>query len=174
MPPQHTISEVFSQCATCGLPLPLRRVRPGEVGASWVCMWCGGRIFGVFDSEQNPSAIGNVTPAEDVHPHGMTQSEQVEATYRRADGQVSDERHKSRRPSHYDVTVLLEGRDLPGRLEDLSAGGVGFVTTEALAPTVTIAVRFDRSIGRPVRRCIVRDCQPLFDGEFRIGAEFTS
>lgn len=176
MSPQQTVSEAISHCATCSLPLPLRRVRPGEVGASWVCMWCGGRVFGVFDSELNPSAIGNVTPAEDVNPRVLMEDELVETMYRRADrhGRVFDERHSNRRASHNDVMVLLPGRDLPARLEDLGPGGVGFVTGEALAPETLIDVRFDRSVGRPVRRCVVRACQALSEGEFRIGAEFTS
>lgn len=37
------------QCVDCELPLPLRRVGPGEDGQTWVCAGCGSRYYAVLD-----------------------------------------------------------------------------------------------------------------------------
>lgn len=55
-------------CTDCGLPLPLRRPRPGEVASSWACCGCGSRYFAVFDDRLSHDILANAHPAEHVNP----------------------------------------------------------------------------------------------------------
>jgi len=168
------VTELIDHCTSCGLPLPLRRVRPGEVGSSWVCMLCGARIFGVFDDELNPSALGNVTPAEDVDPRVLLDGEVIATMFRRSDrpARVFEERRLQRKETDNDVTVMIGARRVAGRLQDLSAGGIGLLTREALEINADVEIQFDRSVGRPVRRCVIKSSVSQAGGEFRVGAEF--
>jgi len=52
----------IGNCAECGLPIPLRRPREGEVGNSWICTGCGTRYFAVFDDYLPIDMLENVRP----------------------------------------------------------------------------------------------------------------
>jgi hypothetical protein len=54
----------IGQCVDCGMPIPLRRPKPGEFGTSWICRECGSRYFAVLDDAFPPDVRANVQPAE--------------------------------------------------------------------------------------------------------------
>ncbi len=56
----NTLTGRIGNCASCDLPLPLRRPGPEEVGTSWVCGYCGARYRAVFDDTAPPDHHFNV------------------------------------------------------------------------------------------------------------------
>ncbi len=68
---EHLIKLLTSRignCVDCGLPIPLRRLRPGEVGSSWECCGCGSRYFAVLDDRFSVDVLRNVRPAPRISP----------------------------------------------------------------------------------------------------------
>ncbi len=45
----NTLTDRIGTCLECGLPIPLRRPKPGEAASSWVCCGCGARYSAVLD-----------------------------------------------------------------------------------------------------------------------------
>lgn len=60
----NLLTDRIGACVDCGLPIPLRRVRPGETGRSWECAGCGARYYAVFDEGCAADSFRNVRPAE--------------------------------------------------------------------------------------------------------------
>ncbi len=50
-------------CTTCGVPLPLRRVEPGERYDLWQCTNCGEIVRGAHDPQARPAIRANCLPA---------------------------------------------------------------------------------------------------------------
>ncbi len=56
----------FRQCATCQLPLPLRRAQAHETPQRWACAMCGGRYLGVIAEDADPEHHRNVIRKDDA------------------------------------------------------------------------------------------------------------
>jgi len=54
----------LGKCAECGLPLPLRRPKPGEHAGSWMCAFCGSRYCAMLDENFPPDVLQNVRCAD--------------------------------------------------------------------------------------------------------------
>ncbi|MCK4660920.1 MAG: response regulator, partial [Phycisphaerae bacterium] len=50
----------IGNCVDCGLPIPLRRPRPGEAAESWQCRGCGSHYRAMFDESFPPQVLSNV------------------------------------------------------------------------------------------------------------------
>lgn len=57
------VRERIGACG-CGLPLPLRRPREGEVGGHWACAFCGSRFLAVLDEDAPPDMRVNARQDE--------------------------------------------------------------------------------------------------------------
>jgi CheY-like chemotaxis protein len=64
----NVLTDRIGKCIDCGLPIPLRRVRPGDVGRSWECCGCGSRYLAVLDEGSPPDLRRNVRPADRSYP----------------------------------------------------------------------------------------------------------
>jgi CheY-like chemotaxis protein len=60
------VSERISSCGGCGLPLPLRRPREGEVGGHWACAFCGSRYSALRDEDARPEILLNARQDEEL------------------------------------------------------------------------------------------------------------
>ena len=166
-------TECYS-CNVCGLALPIRLPRPGEVATSWECRFCGSRFYATLIDDSPPNVLTNVRPADDVHPRISIGSDVLAQLHKRdgRPGRDFDERHFHRVQSGVDLTLIIEGRKIATQSIDLSAGGVGFISPTAVEIGAIITARFESVPGKPSAICTVRNCTPRSDGRYRIGAEF--
>lgn len=171
--PSPTLEQGYA-CNSCGLVLPIRLPLPGEVASSWKCRFCGTRFYATLVDHSPASILGNVQPAEDIHPRIAIGGKVLAEMYRRKDrrGRRFEERHFTRIQSDFALTVVIGGAEMSARAVDLSAGGLGLIAPALPKVMDEIVVRFDSIPGRPAARCIVRNCSEIEPGQFRIGAEF--
>jgi CheY-like chemotaxis protein len=54
----------IGNCVSCGLPVPLRRPKPGEEAGSWECCGCGARYGAVLDPDCPKATLANVRPGK--------------------------------------------------------------------------------------------------------------
>jgi CheY-like chemotaxis protein len=60
----NLLTDRIGNCAECGLPIPLRRPKPGEPARSWVCCGCGASYHAVFDPDFPHDVLRHVRPAD--------------------------------------------------------------------------------------------------------------
>ena len=52
----------IGNCVDCGIPVPLRRMKPGEIGERWICAYCGMVYHAMLDETSPPGIQHNVRP----------------------------------------------------------------------------------------------------------------
>ncbi len=164
----------IDHCPSCGLPLPLRIPRPGEVAASWACTYCRERFFAVLDDDCPPDIHDNVQPAGDVNPRVIVAGETLATMHKRYGtlGRVLSQRHHHRQAAFHKVTLTVADRRLEVLTFDLSASGFGFLSGEDIAEGTEMTAQFHQPPRTPPCRCVVRHCTPGRDGQYRIGVVF--
>ncbi len=174
MPDSTAITTEYYTCNVCGLALPIRLPRPGEVASSWECRYCGSRFYATLIDDSPPNVLTNVRPADDVHPRISIGSEVLAQLHRRdgRPGRRFDERQFQRVQSGVELTLIVDCEEIATQSIDLSAGGVGFISPTPVEIGAIITARFESVPGKPSAICTVRNCIPLSDGHFRVGAEF--
>lgn len=169
-----TTTDLIDTCFNCGLSLPLRHPRPGEVGSDWKCSYCNARIYAVLVDKSPPDVIDNVHPDGDVHPR-MTLGDRILATMHKRGGQagrVFDERDSERKTAGFTVTIRTDDWEIRVRTIDLSSGGFGFVCDRPIGAGTLIAAQFHSLPGAATTSGVVRSCVSAANDQYRIGVQF--
>ncbi|HWL95395.1 MAG TPA: PilZ domain-containing protein [Phycisphaerae bacterium] len=168
-----TVYECYP-CNVCGLSLPIRLPRPGEVASSWECRYCSSRFFATLIDTYPPEILTNVRPSPDIHPRIAVGGAVLAQLYKREGrgGRDFEGRRWARVASEMSLTIIMHNEEVATQSLDLSAGGVGFVSTRQANIGEIITARFDAIPGKPSAICTVRNCADLGEGVYRIGAEF--
>lgn len=131
-------------CPGCRRSLPIRRARPGETASHWECSACNAPLTGIL--LKNAAAdmastirIGQVqldTAGVPALPTSLRQLVREFVDSRSKNPPASERRKSTRVPRELDVTVLMlddewmpRAKPVPGVVVDLSAHGVGLVST---------------------------------------------
>lgn len=162
------------RCNHCGLSLPLRLPRPGEVASSWLCAACENRFYATLVDSYPPEILSHVRPAADVNPRVSIGGETLATMYKRQGqlGRVFEGRGSARESSDAVLSVSTEEEEVEAHAVDLSAGGIGFISPRPLEPGSLVVVQFETLPGKPVTTCVVRNCTAIEGGGHRIGAAF--
>lgn len=142
-------------CPGCQRPMPLRAKRPDEVTTHWQCTGCRSLTAGVLLKEELPLLAAHIhlgqkhfdTTGMPPIPSALRQLVQEFLARRQRQNQPADERRTSARvPQQLDVMVVPldeewkpDGKPILGIVIDLSAHGLGMITTAAVEAPYVVA-----------------------------------
>ncbi|MFQ5501870.1 MAG: PilZ domain-containing protein [Phycisphaerae bacterium] len=122
-----------------------------------------------------PDILANVRPSEDVNPRIAIGPDTLASLYKRRGepGRVFEGRGSARIQSDIALMIMVDDEEeICVEAIDLSAAGIGFTAGRPIEPGSVITVHFESLPGKPISLCIVRNCSPVEDQYYRIGAEF--